>query len=765
MGKAALNSFYNNRKIKSVDHEDFLKSLDNELFGISHASGASDDVVLVTKENFIDLLTKLNIKMRDWYYSRVELFLGEYASMSNLRFSLWLFMLYKAADFTANHGVCNKVAGLREKLVSLKSKNIFFNGIDQSCGLAELDGENDEILYIREWSEESRRVNDADTILKTIERLGVQNHINSTHTIERWLQDNPISELLTSGSLGLNGDNSEISREFKKYFNLLEDKEDLKINSKKALLLVPEDVLRKAIVQDCSNSRRVATYNVVSARDYNKTRYIVNSDIVTYFQMKYLFDTSMQTKTYHHGNMRLHLSSLLSNIETEQVYYRAIDVLKKDGVVAGMDYARFDFQPTYAEIKHVIVNFFDDDIVRDALLYCLENTTYLRNIRTGRKTKYMKGIMSGWFLTSWLDSIINICWFVAAMVKNNISDVCDFYVLGDDSLLISETMTYTQVDEVVLTLENDFGLNINVDKTEKGNGVSYLRHVITKTQVNGMPLRAVNALLTFNEKNASEYVAAHADDFAAIDTTFSSLNKLCSRLNCRFNKQMLYDDVRFNKNVKGPLSDKIHWLNGDRLYGGCGYPLGNRGSWNIRLEIIQWRGGSRGEAFAQGGIRYRKNPFIKVERKSAGKRCDYSIVDYDMTFTLHRHLLDLGYILSKGQSTRLSGYRENNDLMDLLLNTIATDLAVSKSKAMDIYRFDRNNVAKKLSEKLGLSKHKIKNVLDSSESDYVIGWSIVGLVDKAAKMVSDITKGLVQGRFHVTPYVYENVSTAFACKV
>lgn len=766
---AEANSYYNNRNIKAIKKEDFLSELLDDLNGL-HASGAQvEDMIVVNEENILSLLTKLNVKSRDMIMKVRHRFYGDYIELANFRFTLWLYILFSASGTTISDGdlrCCAMTRDLRAQLMKLKSKNMYYNGIDQSCGLAELDSIENEVQYIKEWSEESRYVNETSEIFAAQQRLGSLNQ-KQVIPFDLWIREQPMTELLTSGSIGLNNDASEISRVFKKYFNQLEDKTELKVNSKKALLLVPRDELIEAICKDVVNKDRKSTYNVVSARDYNKTRYIVNSDIVTYFQMKYLFETSEKRSKFTHGNVTMYMSALLKNVEFEETYYKAMRTLKRGGVVAGMDYSRFDFQPTFDEIKAAINFSFADSEVKEALIHTLTYNTWLRNIRTGRMTPYKKGVMSGWFLTSWIDSIINIAWFLAAVNKLKLEDrKIDFYVLGDDSLMISEDITYSDVDDIVKVLENSFNLNINVDKTEKGNGTTYLRHVITKDMVNGLPLRSVNSLLTFNEKNASEYVSTHADDFAAVDTTFSALNKLLSRLNTEFNKNYFYEDVMFNKNIKGSRKDKIHWLNGNKLYGGCGYTLGDQGKWEVSISLIRWRGELRGEAFAQGGIRYKKDAFTKVEKKSVGKEILYNSEDYSFTFAVRQKIKWVGHNLVGSRQT-ITNASERDSLYSLLLYEISKEMNVSFARALDEYRFDRNGVSKLLNKKLGISKSRIKNILDVEAMYEGLGWVVIGLVDRAAKLVLDVSSHyiIMTKKYHTMQFVYKGVSDAYACKV
>lgn len=748
------NTMLNSKKILPVGDR-FFEKLVSFINKLSHASGASD-LLVIDADSFPKLLTDLNIKSRDMILKQRKRFYGSCLTKQNLRFALWMFTLASVLQKQFDPTSVYMIDDLRKKLTDIKTKDIWFNGLDQGVGLAELDSKEDETLYVKEWSEKTREYDNIDLVFSTIELLSVQGRGFMIPKFRDWISKQSITELLTSGSLGLNGDNSEISRVFKKYFNSLEDKDELKINSKKALLLIPETELIDAVCHDVLNNRRTSTYNVVSARDYNKSRYIVNSDIVTYFAMKYLYETSKKTKTYTYGRMRLHISSLLSNTEFEGTYYLAMRVLRENGVVAGMDYTRFDFQPTWEEIKKVLICFFGESDVCKCLIHVLERSTYLRDIRTGNITKYLKGIMSGWYLTSWLDSIINICWFVAAMRKNGYTQKsCDFFVLGDDSLLISNEMTYSMVDDVVGTLQETFGLNINKQKTEKGNGVTYLRQVITKTGVNGFPLRAVNSLLTFNEKNASEYVANHSEDFSSLDTSFSTLNKLCSRLNIKFAKEYFYNDIDHNKNIIGSKSEKIHFANSNKIYGGCGYPLGDEGKFNITVELIKWRGESRGQAFAQGGIRYKKEPFVKVQKKVFGSDYPFTRNDYNYTYNMKIKLVEIGrYMYNWGEGV-FKDPGGNDALFFKLLFYISELYNTTVQKALDVYRYDRNEVSRKLSIKTGLSKSMIKKVLDINAVYSGAGWAVVGLVDRAQKMILDIVNHYYSDSigYHLMPWV------------
>lgn len=298
--------------------------------------------------------------------------------------------------------------------------------------------------------------------------------------------------------------------------------------------------------------------------EISKSRLVVAADLPSYIKMKFVWDKTLKSSLSSWKCATI----MLNNVGKFNMWDRL--TRNWNGFRVPIDQEQFDFhQPKECilEIISQIKSRYDvlgwDDIskVLDTIIFGLQHATVLNP--NGGEINYENGVMSGWFWTAFLDTVLNeVIYDMAKDVCTSLGYAClttESNHQGDD--VQTEIISKDFVDRISLIYRS---LGFIVNNTKFFVSVSrdeYLRRVITRGEVSGYPARSVTNILT----SSPERQVGEVRDLA---TRLSQWKRLSDRLGCMLITLPIITDLsRMSKTSREII---IRWLRTPRTLGGGG---------------------------------------------------------------------------------------------------------------------------------------------------------------------------------------------------
>lgn len=465
-------------------------------------------------------------------------------------------------------------------------------GIDQSCGIQNDIGKNEILDYIDGWTwrdkteSEQRRPFRKDLMQKILSQLFSRDATSTASNVtlkqfSSYLYSN-FDTMLTGGALKWptrSSKNKNIIKNIKQNKNILKKHGFLIKNKKGLVALVNQSDFAELVCDDTL----VHDIQVASAADYSKPRFIASADVISYVRQKYILDrlrykqpNSMITLELPCG---VKIKSSLTAFGTNELLIRNMRDCSKYKWLCPMDYDKFDWNPTKSEVFGAISclgELADCSNETDLLLKGMSEAHV--NFDSFSRP-YNGGIMSGWYLTNALDSIINLYWFCYAIELLCGRDLrlvkalkgAHISVMGDDVDLRCNASA-DEYKRFMSFLNEEMNLALNPSKVSiRLLRTEYLRTCSARPQQ--YLARAIHSIIQRNEKNAT-------DSFMSLQGTQSAMNELLNRYDIllqRFastyciglclNEVIYY--VRMH-NLSGTLSSWLTYVTLPKIHGGLG---------------------------------------------------------------------------------------------------------------------------------------------------------------------------------------------------
>lgn len=229
--------------------------------------------------------------------------------------------------------------------------------------------------------------------------------------------------------------------------------------------------------------------NVALKEESTKVRLIIAAPISSILRQSYILECLGTPK---------HLKSTLSHPDI-------VEELTADGwgSLVGLDASKFDHNVPFWLLRRFYYQLYIESCNRGLVdlaqviheeFESLKSTVVLVSHPNGkRRIKYRKGILSGWKLTSLLDSMISQC--TCDFIFDNTEEVFDYCVQGDDILLRS----YESMDvNSVISAAEEFGMIVNRPKSTTGPYAEFLKYLLTSDGSFGYPARALRSIFWAN---------------------------------------------------------------------------------------------------------------------------------------------------------------------------------------------------------------------------------------------------------------------------
>ncbi|UHM27527.1 MAG: RNA-dependent RNA polymerase [Sanya totivirus 8] len=222
---------------------------------------------------------------------------------------------------------------------------------------------------------------------------------------------------------------------------------------------------------------------VALKEEATKTREVITTPMASYLRQSYLqyrwgrppLDSPIGRKSWLGGFQR-----------TRYAWYGAIDG------------QRFDHHVPAWFVEEVIRRM--GDIEGDGKEVAEEEIEHLRKLHirmpNGELVKYRGGVLSGWRLTSLIDSLVSYCAGQYVLDRTNSQGAIHVGMMGDDIILYSNTKTISK--DKLVEYYDAFGLETNASKTTTGGVGEFLRKVYCPTGVLGYPALALKSVMWAN---------------------------------------------------------------------------------------------------------------------------------------------------------------------------------------------------------------------------------------------------------------------------
>ena len=326
---------------------------------------------------------------------------------------------------------------------------------------------------------------------------------------------------------------------------------------------------------------------LIQKRETGKIRAVVGSDDLLYWRMSYLI-TFFETALLGNGKSTLFMSST-------QLLDMWVDMIRRNKCTTWkmpIDQDKFDHNQSWRQLE-IIFDEMYRIIVRDVPKLCRSDMLLtLRQVRESVTTQskikvgnyfvtVMKGILSGWRLTSFLDSVANYGTMYTGREVSKLMLVPGWEVkkevcTGDDTDPEYTTAGFAiSVSELLKHM--NFGINpgkffLSQDRNE------FLRQRADKKVVVGYPLRAINSILWRNPISRDP-----AEGFGRMSEQLLSWELLFTRGYDRTaGKVHMYKDGAWKLN-------RIHGGTGNTSDAGDIRWFGVRGEFQRSMEVIHGR--------------------------------------------------------------------------------------------------------------------------------------------------------------------------------
>lgn len=206
-----------------------------------------------------------------------------------------------------------------------------------------------------------------------------------------------------------------------------------------------------------------------------------------------LFSHLRQSFIAHTLTNPVHLNSTLSHPSITNT------ILDGWTTLVGLDASRFDHNVPFFILDSFyssICKYAQSAGLHDLATASSDELFYLRrtviNIK-GVRVPYEKGILSGWRLTSLLDSLISQ--MVADFIFDHTPIPFKTIVQGDDMLLLSSGVMSSSL---IIKTASDFGMIVNEAKSTTGTCAEFLKYMYAPNGVFAYPARALRAIYYAN---------------------------------------------------------------------------------------------------------------------------------------------------------------------------------------------------------------------------------------------------------------------------
>lgn len=336
-------------------------------------------------------------------------------------------------------------------------------------------------------------------------------------------------------------------------------------------------------------------------REPTKARGVVGSDMMTYLRMKYISDVFL-TK-YFSADMR---STLWMTGTQRMTFWENLTEFK--GWRMPLDQSSFDQMQSLRMVKITLKvlrqcalkNLVggarkDVDAVFEMLEYSLDGGEML--VQEGDEKAHLEiknGILSGWFWTALLDTILNLAVFQMARKwvaeSGHITKLYSMCAQGDDDQMEFKN----KEDCIFLYLAYEaFGFLVNPSKFYiSRTRDEFLRKSITPGAVDGYPARSILSILWRNPVGDEDAVGRQR-----LDSCLMRWKLYSDRLGIELQVKKMMQDM--TGSVKGISRDVIiNWVRTPRSYGGGGYRVSsNWVSISDSIEVNKDVASTRGMAW------------------------------------------------------------------------------------------------------------------------------------------------------------------------
>lgn len=514
--------------VKSILDKDKVRRVNKSIYSKDRAVGELYDS--------IDIIEVENRYMAAVAISKV----GSIFFKSQFFYTWWCVMLMSMRGRTNIHWPMHdkwdkqrlKEIGNRYKPLSdINVAWTLYVGCEQSTGITPPDDEDAIEDYIARWSTNVKHIAYRKRPVNTKIMGDVIQHFFQRKDLTP--EDIAVADFctnmegnMTTGSLKL-ANTMQVQKERRTQF----EEEVGRINSKAGLSLI---MTRRELHDEILNNKVRHDVKVTCASDYGKARYVASCDVISYSRMKIIYDRL----EYRYKDISVTGAPLMPHTKTQGMLsayqnqgQSLMDVYLGRGYLKSpMDYEKFDFNPTDEEVYCAI-----EQLGKVSGCHRLTNLLVggmKKGKVVGPRTKniYKGGILSGWYLTSVLDSILNAYWYVMAVILTKVDDDGNiFSCLGDDvNLLIKDKGNGWATSDTIINGLKDMALTISVEKTDKRMVMSeYLR--ASTVLPRQYAARAVRSVVEGNQKNVQSMIQEGLDSKGKLINIFLKWNRLMVR--------------------------------------------------------------------------------------------------------------------------------------------------------------------------------------------------------------------------------------------
>jgi hypothetical protein len=266
-------------------------------------------------------------------------------------------------------------------------------------------------------------------------------------------------------------------------------------------------LLNPSIIENSMKTRKRMYNKIVQKRETKKSRGVVSSDLETYWKMDYFMQLYVDQL-----NIGVKDSTLWMTPEQTRQFWLEFSDYKDLTIRMPIDQTAFDQNQTQKMIQKAmdaLREVMDEHVTgefKTEVLWMVELAKYAIEKGyvevDGRRVPYKNGILSGWRMTAWLDTILNIA--VLKLVENKFfkqgTPLVSNVAQGDDLQLRLKTWIGCGIIRAAI---ESFGFIVNPSKffaSDKRD--EFLRKYSVPNLVTGYPARTINALLWRNPVNA-----------------------------------------------------------------------------------------------------------------------------------------------------------------------------------------------------------------------------------------------------------------------
>jgi hypothetical protein len=319
-------------------------------------------------------------------------------------------------------------------------------------------------------------------------------------------------------------------------------------------------------------------------REATKSRGVVGSDMATYLKMKYISDNWLTSYFFEDDR-----STLWMTTEQRIRFWERMTIIK--GWRMPLDQSGFDQNQTLKQVLIVLDVLIDkastfavgenrDDLINSVMLlrYSLDGgQMVIKKNEAVKKLEIKNGVMSGWYWTAFMDTILNLAtletakkWCAVHGLPVNITSFC---AQGDDDHL--EMPTKKECVMLWLAYQN-FGFDVNPSKFYiSRTRDEFLRKSISNGRTDGYPARSILSLLWRNPVGDADAVGRQR-----LDSILTRWKLLSDRLDVQFLEEWAMSDMLGS--IDGiPATIIYKWLHTPRTYSGGGVKPWSRDWYNI----------------------------------------------------------------------------------------------------------------------------------------------------------------------------------------